>query len=220
MHPSTVTSATFRLLDPLGTPVAGGAARRRRRRACRPRSNPTAPLAADTLYTVQVTSGVQDLAGTAAHSVHEPLPHRAASGAGEHAAAGRVRADASSVRGGGAPRRVESVAALGDLDGDGIKDFISGAPGYQRRAACSWRAGVEAGAALVYLGSARRPQRATEPDIIFTGGRRARPRGRVGRRRLRLQRRRHTRHRDRRRAGRPRDESRAARRRPARARST
>ncbi|MBD3221217.1 T9SS type A sorting domain-containing protein [bacterium] len=53
-----------------------------------------------------------------------------------------------------------SIAAVGDLDGDGIDDLAVGAP---------WAdtAGVEAGAAYVYLGAGGGP--ATTPDLTLNG---------------------------------------------------
>ena len=53
-----------------------------------------------------------------------------------------------------------ALAALGDLDGDGRDDFAVGAP---------WAdtAGLEAGAAYVYLGAAGGP--ATSPDLTYAG---------------------------------------------------
>jgi len=56
-----------------------------------------------------------------------------------------------------------SVAAAGDLDGDGIPDIIAGAPAYSPGAARG-----EAGAAVVYLGGPEGIE-GTEPDIVFVG---------------------------------------------------
>jgi hypothetical protein len=53
-----------------------------------------------------------------------------------------------------------SLAALGDLDGDGRDDFVVGAP-------LANPAGLEAGAAYVYLGRAGGPD--TTPDLTYLG---------------------------------------------------
>jgi hypothetical protein len=55
-----------------------------------------------------------------------------------------------------------SVSAAGDLNHDGLMDFIAGAPGYEDNAP------VEAGAGAVYLGSMD-PEERARPDIIFVG---------------------------------------------------
>ena len=55
-----------------------------------------------------------------------------------------------------------SVAAAGDLDGDGIRDFLVGAPGYNPGSL------AEAGSTAVYLGSAILAERVS-PDILFVG---------------------------------------------------
>ena len=158
--PWTVTSATFRLLDPLGTPVAAGSP------IASPSSlqftlQPNAPLAADALYAVQVTPAVVDLAGTAAL----PFTSHFRTGAASNGSSG-----ISSVAGETSPLPVQarggaSVAGTGDLDADGIEEFISGAPGYTDTV---HGVPVEAGAALIYLGS-RDAAESAEPDVIFTG---------------------------------------------------
>ena len=55
-----------------------------------------------------------------------------------------------------------AVAATGDLDGDGIMDFIAGAPGLEVDGS------AEVGAAAVYLGSTLHAER-IRPDIFFVG---------------------------------------------------
>ena len=75
----------------------------------------------------------------------------------------------------------DSLAATGDLNGDGLADFIAGDPGYNydldgnQSVDCSdVGGGVEAGTecdvgrALIYLGSTDSAERA-EPDIILYG---------------------------------------------------
>lgn len=56
-----------------------------------------------------------------------------------------------------------AVAAAGDLDGDGIRDFVAGAPAYDPTGAAPGT-----GAAAVYLGSTDSAARTT-PDIVFVG---------------------------------------------------
>ncbi len=56
-----------------------------------------------------------------------------------------------------------SVSGAGDLDGDGLQDVLSGAPSHQ-----TGGAPVEAGAAVVHLGSADAAERGTA-DIVFLG---------------------------------------------------
>jgi hypothetical protein len=55
-----------------------------------------------------------------------------------------------------------SAAAAGDLNDDGMADFLGGAPGYDVGGV------IEAGVALVALGSSEETLR-QEPDIIYTG---------------------------------------------------
>jgi hypothetical protein len=129
--------------------------------------NPTAPLAADTLYTVQLTSGVLDLTGVPA----TPFTSRfrtAPAGDSEGTPLPDVATPAPPPQASGSAESGHSVAGLGDLNGDGIKDFVSGAPGYQAGSALAPRTAAEAGAALVYFGSADPAERAA-PDIIFEG---------------------------------------------------
>ncbi|MCU0229975.1 MAG: hypothetical protein MUC67_01215 [Acidobacteria bacterium] len=56
-----------------------------------------------------------------------------------------------------------AVAAAGDLNHDGFRDFISGAPAYDRAVGTP-----ESGAAAVYLGAGDTAARTT-PDIVFVG---------------------------------------------------
>ncbi len=64
---------------------------------------------------------------------------------------------------GGGSETGSAVAAAGDLNHDGFRDFISGAPAYDRVAGTP-----ESGAAAVYLGAGDTAARTT-PDIIFLG---------------------------------------------------
>ena len=162
----TVTSATVRLLDPLGAPVAAAPP------VVSPSGlqatlNPTAPLAGDTLYTVQVTSGVRDLAGIAALPFTSRF--RTQAGAGSNGTPlPDVSTPATPPAAAGSAELGRALAGLGDLNGDGIKDFVSGAPGYVRGGAFRLTNTVEAGAALAYFGSADAGERG-QADIIFEG---------------------------------------------------
>ena len=160
VSPATVTSASFRLLDPQGTPVPEASP------IASPSGaqftlHPNVPLTADTLYSVQVTSAVSDLAGTAAQPFTSHFRTGTASNgsSGLGAVAGATSPLPTEARGGA------SVAGTGDLDADGIEEFISGAPGYTDTV---HGVPVEAGAALIYFGS-RDPAESAEPDVIFTG---------------------------------------------------
>ncbi len=64
---------------------------------------------------------------------------------------------------GGGSETGSAVSAAGDLNHDGFRDFISGAPAYDRAAGTP-----ESGAAAVYLGAGDTAARTT-PDIIFLG---------------------------------------------------
>jgi len=126
---------------------------------------PSAPLSPDTLFRVELTSGVTAQSGgslrgfvsrfrTSRYNDDRTLesvsvPTR---GVSELAQSGR------------------SVAPAGDINRDGIDDFLAGAPGREGPN------GLSAGAALIYLGSASDTETA-EPDLIFEG---ARPSDRAG----------------------------------------
>ena len=155
---SSVTTGSLRLKDPSNTPVLATVSVS----GTQATLDPTPALAAGTLYTVEVTTAVQDLAGNAlTPSFTSSFRTQAAAPAG-----GRplpTVSDPSTPPADPALARTgASVAAAGDLNGDGIRDFLSGSPGYQVGA------NLGAGAALVYLGSTSSTERAS-PDIIFTG---------------------------------------------------
>jgi hypothetical protein len=61
-----------------------------------------------------------------------------------------------------------STSGLGDIDGDEISDFISGAPGHTEADVDRAPGPEEAGAAIVFLGSTDEEERATS-DIVFLG---------------------------------------------------
>ncbi len=188
-----VDPATVTLLD---VPAArrhwrsrpGGRARRPRRHDRDARPGRGAPFG-NTIYTVQV-DGVADLHGTAVPA----FTSRFATGVTENGDED-VPPPLDNPPASASARAGSAVAMAGDLNGDGIDDLVSGAPGYQAHGY------TEAGAAIVYLGSTVEAERNT-PDIVFEGVFGVGPHGGFGLRRVRLQRRRQAGHRDRRRAAR------------------
>jgi hypothetical protein len=156
VDPATVTGASFRLLSG-GTPVpANVTVATSGQRAT---LDPISPLALNTLYQVDLTSSIQDLSGQSlspftslfrtetSASSSTPLPTVSDEAPGLAAAA----------------KNGHAVSPAGDLNNDGKKDFLAGSPGYQASGGP-----VEAGAALVYLGSNVVSERKA-PDVIFTG---------------------------------------------------
>jgi hypothetical protein len=155
VNPATVTSSAFRLLNS-GVPVTANVTVATS--GLRATLDPTAALDLNTLYEVQVTSGVQDLTGQAA--VPFTSLFRTTSTSSGTRTLPSVSDETPGI--GGLARTGHAVSPAGDLNGDGLKDFLAGSPGYQVGSA------VEAGAAVVFLGSRDAVERKS-PDIIFTG---------------------------------------------------
>jgi len=165
IDPASVTPGTFRLLDPQQLPVPaqvsvapGG---------IQATLDPDAALDFNQLYTVELTEAIQDSSGdtlvpftsqfaTAAEPPEEELPE-VADVATPPPNATQAKTGSALASAGG-----QGGGSSADLNGDGIADFIAGAPGLEVAGK------LEAGAALVYFGSAVESER-VQPDIIFEG---------------------------------------------------
>jgi hypothetical protein len=155
---ASVTPSTVRLLEPGSNPVAAAVSLSSSGREV------TIDLAASlfplTRYAVQVTSAVQDLASIAA------VPFASHFTTDNSGPGGTPLANVSNPSdpppSPTSAKIGSSVAGAGDLNLDGAQDFVAGAPGY------AVGGNVEAGAAIVYLGSTSASERQS-PDIIFTG---------------------------------------------------
>jgi len=161
VDPATVTASTFRLIGP--DEVAVPAALVVSTSGTRLTLDPTGALAPNTTYRVESTSGIQGPGATPT----QPFTSYFRTGAGITSNPITMVSEQTSplptlAKGG------SSVSAAGDLNGDGVQDFVSGAPGYAAVGAVAGTSAVEAGAALVYFGSRDAAERG-QPDIIFTG---------------------------------------------------
>jgi uncharacterized repeat protein (TIGR01451 family) len=161
IDPATVTAGTFRLIGPGELEVP--AARVVSTSGTRPTLDPTGTLAPDTTYRVETTSGILGPGSAPSQPFTSYFRTGPATASTEIPAISQPTDPLPTQSRGGA-----SVARAGDLNGDGIHDFISGAPGYVVGGALTGLGIAEAGAALVYFGSGDAAQRG-QPDIIFTG---------------------------------------------------
>lgn len=150
IDPATVNAATYRLVGPDDVPVP--AALSVSPSGTQAILDPSDALSPRTTYRVEATSGILGPGETPAQPFTSFF--RTGVGSTELPVAGEPTAPLPPSSLGGT-----SIAAAGDLDGDGLADFVAGAPGYGDPAA---------GAALVYLGSTSAAERAS-PDIFFTG---------------------------------------------------
>lgn len=157
VDPVSVTTESFLLLDPDSDPVPAQVSVGPL--ALQATLNPDEGLALDTVYTVSLTPDIHGPTGlgllpftshfvTTATPPQEELP--------ESSEETEPPAGVTETKIGSA------VSSAGDLNGDGIGDFITGAPGL------TVGDQVEAGALLVYFGSAV-TQELVKPDIIFEG---------------------------------------------------
>jgi uncharacterized repeat protein (TIGR01451 family) len=158
VDPGSVTESTFRLIGP--DELAVSAARLVSTSGTRATLDPIGALEPNTTYRVEATSGISGPGEVPT----QPFTSHFRTGSGADSTATSAVAEQTDplptlAKGG------SSVSAAGDLNGDAIQDFISGAPGYEDS---TLGVPAEAGAALVYLGSSISTERA-EPDIIFTG---------------------------------------------------
>ncbi len=154
VNPATVTTSTFRLLDGNGAPVAADV--RVSGTGTKATLDPTNALLGNTIYTVDL-NGVTDLNGTAVPAFSSTFLTGPVE-LGEEVTPVPLDNPAVST----SARAGSAVAMAGDLNGDGIDDIVSGAPGYQAHGF------TEAGAAIVYFGSTIEAERNT-PDIVFEG---------------------------------------------------
>ncbi|MCP3981621.1 MAG: hypothetical protein GY716_20165 [bacterium] len=156
--PGTVTGATFRLSGG-GFPVPGTVTVAADGLSAT--FDPLVLLSTSAVHAVTLTSGVTNAGAT---NSLEPFGSSFVSAD----SAGSVPLDQSGASqpppGSAGANTGTSVASAGDLDGDGIDDFIAGAPGYDPGGPS--RPG--AGAAVVFLGSSVQAERES-PDIVFTG---------------------------------------------------
>jgi len=185
VNPASLTPSTFRLLDPFGiaVPASVGLAPDGMTATLDP-TPPGGALSFGSVHTAEVTGGVLDLAGlpavpftsrfaTAPSPVTgTPLPtvsdQSVLPGPPPAPFSGGL-SSASALSGSTVgPNLGFSVAPAGDLNHDGLSDFVGGAPGYAPGGM------TEAGAAAIYLGSnAPEPSTGNHPrevaDVIFTG---------------------------------------------------
>jgi len=120
--------------------------------------DPVSALVPATTYTLGLTSGVTDVGGAALVPFSTTFTTENDPGTGiplPDVADEALGIDSGALTG-------SAVSGAGDLNGDGINDFLGGAPGLE------FGGKVEAGAAAVYFGSALGSER-TSPDILFFG---------------------------------------------------
>ena len=155
--PATVTGASFRLLDDVGSPVPATATVGTS--GLRVTLDPDSPLDLNTLYTVEVTSGITDFSGQPA--VYFSSLFRTSSTASDTRTLPSASDEAEGLA--ALSRTGAAVGRAGDLNEDGINDWLAGAPSYQASGGP-----VEAGSAAVYFGSTVLAERIAA-DIIFEG---------------------------------------------------
>ncbi|MGH9870388.1 MAG: Ig-like domain-containing protein [Candidatus Polarisedimenticolia bacterium] len=161
VDPTTVTTSTFVVLNCTETQVAGTLSVSDDRRAVT--FVPTDGLAPDTRYFVSLTSGIEDPLGnglvpfnssfltSSVPAAAVPADSIGASEAGT--AIGGPNAGANFGRG---------VAAVEDIDGDGIGELLVGAPRAQPN-------GVDSGAAYLIFGGSTGPQEDPTQWVSFLG---------------------------------------------------
>lgn len=111
------------------------------------------------VYTVVLTSGITDLAGDPGTAFESQFRTEASS------APNTLELAAVGERSDGEQDNEElgtSVGPAGDVDGDGLMDWLVGAPGYDQDGT------ADRGRVLLYLGSTLASERTT-PDVIFVG---------------------------------------------------
>ncbi|MCP3981622.1 MAG: hypothetical protein GY716_20170 [bacterium] len=153
----TVTESSFSLSSG-GAPVAGALSISPDH--LRVTFDPGVPLDSATVHRLTLTRDIVTAAG--------PLtPFQSLFRTGERRAV-EVPLDDSTVatppKGSTQARSGTSVSGAGDLDGDGIDDFMAGAPGFDPGSPSR----PHSGAALVFLGDRGRSERES-PDIMFVG---------------------------------------------------
>ena len=158
IDPATVTFSSFRLIGPgeIAVPAALYVSTDDRR----PTLDPVSALAPTTTYRVETTSAILGPGSTPAQPFTSYFRTGQASDSTTIPTVGESTSPLPTLARGGS-----SVASAGDLNGDGARDVISGAPGYQDP---GHGVPAEAGAVLVYLGSGSSAERIV-PDLVFTG---------------------------------------------------
>jgi hypothetical protein len=157
IDPLTVTTNSFQLLNPDLNPVPANVSVGPL--GLQATLDPVPALGFDALYTVTLTSAVQSAVGvaltpftsrftTVASPPQEELPD--------------ISEETVPPPNATKAKTGSAVASAGDLNGDGIADMITGAPGLVVAGE------EEAGAALIYFGS-KTPSQLVQADIIFEG---------------------------------------------------
>ena len=161
IDPATVTASTFRLIGP--GDVAVPATLLVSTSGTRPTLDPVGALEPETTYRVETTSGILGPGSVPTQPFTSYFRTGPAAASTEIPEVSEPTTPLPTQSRGGA-----SISRLGDLNGDGIQDFGSGAPGSVAGGGLTRGSVVDAGAVLVYFGSADAGERG-QPDIIFTG---------------------------------------------------
>ena len=164
MDATSLNPGSFRLLDPLGNSIDAQIVVAPSGRLAT--LVPDDPLEPETVYTVRLDPPAHDLANQPADSFTSWFETKPADQGAQDTPISSVSDPTQPPPGASSAKLGTVVSTGGDLDGDGMADFIAGAPGYTVGTGPGSKA--EAGAAVVYLGSADVAERKS-PDIIFTG---------------------------------------------------
>ncbi|HHQ47987.1 MAG TPA: hypothetical protein ENK19_03790, partial [Acidobacteria bacterium] len=116
-------------------------------------------LANDAIYEIELTSGILDLDGDPLEPFHSEFRTEASSSPNELplSSAGEISEGEQDNE-----QLGSSTAPAGDVNGDGLADWVVGAPGYDQDGT------ADRGRVLLYLGSTIEAER-KQPDVIFVG---------------------------------------------------